>query len=44
VPELREYFVGLRSLFNSIYEMKANTKALAKAQTEKIRHIASVWS
>ena len=44
VPKLREYFLGCRSLSNSIYEMKANTKALAKAQTEKIRHIASVWS
>ena len=43
VPELREYFLGRTSLSNSIYEMKANTKALAKAQTEKIRHIVSVW-
>jgi adenylate isopentenyltransferase (cytokinin synthase) len=43
VLELREYFLGRRSLFYSIYEMKANTKALAKEQTAKTHHIAGVW-
>jgi len=44
LPELRECFLGRRSLSNSIYEMKANTKVLAKAQTTKIHHIVCVWS
>ena len=46
VWELREYFGGHRSLYDSIdeNEMKANTKALAKAQTIKIHHIVCVWS
>jgi adenylate isopentenyltransferase (cytokinin synthase) len=44
VWELREYFGGRRSLSDSIDEMKANTKTLAKAQTTKIHHIVGVWS
>ena len=44
VWELREYFGGCRSLSDSIDEMKANTKALGKAQTTKIHHIVGVWS
>lgn len=43
VRELSKYFGGGMSLSDSIDEMKANTKALAKSQTTKIRHIAGVW-
>jgi adenylate isopentenyltransferase (cytokinin synthase) len=43
VRELSKYFGGGMSLSDSIDEMKANTKALAKSQTAKIRHIAGVW-
>ncbi|CAL5079126.1 unnamed protein product [Urochloa decumbens] len=43
VPELREYFAGRKRLCDCIDEMKTNTHALAKAQTEKIRHMANVW-
>ena len=43
VRELREYFAGCKRLCDSINEIKANTQALAKAQTAKIQHIADVW-
>ncbi|CAL5058206.1 unnamed protein product [Urochloa decumbens] len=43
VSELREYFARRKRLCDSINEIKANTQALAEAQTAKIRHIADVW-
>ncbi|XP_062199859.1 adenylate isopentenyltransferase-like [Phragmites australis] len=43
VLELSEYFAGRKRLCVSIDEMKANTHALAKAQTAKIQHIVDVW-
>ncbi|XP_062182051.1 adenylate isopentenyltransferase-like [Phragmites australis] len=43
VSELSEYFAGRKRLCVCIDEMKANTHALANAQTAKIQHIADVW-
>ena len=43
VRELKEYFTGHRGLSTCIDEMKVNTQALARSQTKKICHIASVW-
>ncbi|XP_062178604.1 adenylate isopentenyltransferase-like [Phragmites australis] len=43
VSELSEYFAGRKRLCVCIDEMKANTHALAKAQTAKIQHIADAW-
>ncbi|RLM69086.1 hypothetical protein C2845_PM17G06730 [Panicum miliaceum] len=43
VQELGKYFMGLKRYCDAIAEMKDNTWTLAKAQSEKIRHMVDAW-